>query len=76
MGMSLTRTPSGSILDYQKYGGDAGFLLFKDYDQICSNLYVSVLLLSLWHHAGVFLERSQSYKRTSPPAEIMPRWVS
>jgi hypothetical protein len=62
MGMGLTRTPSGSILDYQKRGEDTGLPIVQDYDEIRSNLYVPVLLLSLRRHAGVFLERSQSYQ--------------
>jgi len=56
--MGLTRSLSGSILDYQKRGEDVPFPVIQDYDQIRSNLYVSVLL-SLRRHAGVFLERSQ-----------------
>jgi hypothetical protein len=31
-------------------------------DFLCSNLYVYVLLLSLLHHAGVFLEQSSESK--------------
>lgn len=31
-------------------------------DVLCSNLYVYVLLLSLLHHAGVFLEQSSESK--------------
>jgi hypothetical protein len=37
-------------------------LLIWNYDDVRSNPHVSLLLLSLWRHAGVFLERSQSCK--------------
>jgi hypothetical protein len=44
-------------------------------DLFCSNLHVSVLLLSWLHHAGVFVERSQISGPANPPAGSLPRWV-
>jgi len=43
-------------------------------ETVRSNLHVSVLL-SLWPHVGVPLERNRDIKRTSPPADDLLAWV-
>jgi hypothetical protein len=66
----LTRLRPGSILDSQKGQEDAAASQIQAYDEIRSYLRMYVLL-SLLHHAGVCLERSQGFKLISPPAEIL-----